>query len=89
VQCPLQKFQRDWKEIVDILYDGANDLLYRPHPYLVVLEKEENDIPRFNGDSSEKEAVIPTYSHSDDDSEIFSTPMSLTSNDEVSYQNVV
>jgi hypothetical protein len=75
---------------VDILYDAAIDLLYRPHPYLVIVEEEENDTPCLSGDSGEKEAVTPTYSYSDDDSEIFCTPpMSLTANDEVSKNIVI
>ena len=71
-------------EIVYILSATANSLLYRPNPYLVVVE---NDKPCLNGASGEKEAVTRTYSHSDDDSEIYSTPpMSLTSAAEVSCQ---
>lgn len=75
-------------EIVDILSATANSLLYRPHPYLVVVEEEKNDRPCLSGASGEKEAVTPTYSHSDDNSEIVCTPpMSLTSTDEVSCQS--
>ena len=74
-------------EIVDILSAAANSLLYHPHSYLVVVEEGKNDKPCLSGASGENEAVTPTYSHSDDDSEIFSTPpMSLTSTDEVSCQ---
>ena len=54
-----------------VLYDAANDILYRPHPHLVVAEEEGNEKPCFSG---EKEAETPIYSNSDDDSEIFRTP---------------
>ena len=75
-------------EIVDILAATANSLLYRPHPRLVVVEEGKNDKPCLSGASGEKEAMTRTYSHSDDDSEIFSTPpMSVTSTAEVSCQN--
>ena len=74
-------------EIVDILSATADSLLYRSHPRLVVVEEEKNDKPYLSGASGEKEAVTPTYSYSDDDSEIFCTPpISLTFTDEVSYQ---
>ena len=52
-----QKFQRNWEEIVNILYDTANDLLYRPYPYLVVVEEEENEKPCLSG-SSEKDNPV-------------------------------
>ena len=75
-------------EIVDILSATANSLLHGPHPYLVVVEEGKNDRPCLNIASGEKEAMTPTYSHSDDDSEIVCTPpTSLTSTDEVSCQN--
>ena len=77
-------------EIVDILSATANSLLYRPHPYLVVVEEVKNDKPCLSGASGEKGAVTPAYSHSDDNSEIFSTPpMSLTSPNEVSCQKYI
>ncbi|MCG8626341.1 MAG: hypothetical protein MJE68_30625 [Proteobacteria bacterium] len=72
-------------EIVDILSAAANSLLYRPR--LVVVE-EENDKPCLSGASGEKEAVTPTYSHSDDDSD-FTPPISLKSTDEVSCQKLL
>ena len=54
VQCPLTEIPRDWEEIVDILYDAANDLLYRPYPYLVVVEDEK---PCFSGSSGKDDPV--------------------------------
>ena len=72
-------------KIVDILSATANSLLYRPHPHLVVVE---NDKPCLSGASGEKKAVIPTYSHSDDNSDC-TPPISLTSTDEVSCQIVL
>ena len=72
-------------EIVDILSATANSLLYRPHPHLVVVEEGKNDKPCLSGASDENEAVTPTYSHSDDDSDC-TPPISLTSTDEVSCQ---
>ena len=84
-QCPLlQKFQRDWKEIVDVLCEAANDIRYRPYPQLVVVEEEEIDRPHFSGSINETEAETPIYSNSDDDSEAFCTPTSPTPTHEVS-----
>ena len=72
-------------EIVDILSATANSLLYRSHPRLVVVEEGKNDKPCLSGASGENEAVTPTHSHSDDDSDC-TPPISLTSTDEVSCQ---
>ena len=71
-------------EIVDTLSATANSLLYCPHPHLVVVE---NDKPCLSDAIGEKEAVTPdpTYSHSDDNSEIICTPpISLTAINDVS-----
>ena len=75
-------------EIVDTLSATANSLLYRPHPHLVVVENDKPCLSDTSGHHGEKEAVTPTYSHSDesDDDSDCTPPISLTSTDEVSCQ---
>ena len=55
-----QEFQRQWEEIIVILYEAANNLFCRPYPYLMVVEDKEDDNPHFSGRLVHIE-VIDTY----------------------------